>query len=138
MASKFLCDAVEGATPSAHNSRMAPRAKNVAKELRRPTYLKAWRKHRGLTLEGLVDALAYKTGYEITDGQLSRVERGVSPYTQDLLEAIASVLEVESYVFLRNGPRDPGEDEPEDIIHDMTKDQRRQAAAILRALKTGS
>lgn len=138
MASNFLCDAVEALPPSVHNSRMAPRSKNVAKELRRPTYIKAWRKHRGLTLEGLVDALAYKAGYEISDGQLSRVERGVSPYTQDLLEAIASVLGVELYVLLRNPPRDPGDDEPEDIVHDMTQDQRRQAIAILRALKTGT
>ncbi|MCR5875135.1 helix-turn-helix domain-containing protein [Phenylobacterium sp. J426] len=40
-----------------------------------------------------MEKLAELTGYEISPGQLSRVENGNQPYTQDLLEAAAVVLQ---------------------------------------------
>ena len=52
----------------------------------RPTFIRAWRQKRGLTLE----ALASRIG--TTHTTLSRIERGLQPYSQALLEAIAEAL----------------------------------------------
>mgnify|MGYP003135553744 CR=1 FL=1 len=49
-------------------------------------YIRAWRKYRGLTLEQTAERVG------TTHATLSRVERGLIPYGQPLLEAIAIVL----------------------------------------------
>lgn len=108
--------------------------RKLPKALRRPTYIRDWRKKAGLTLEEMVEALAHRVGYEISDGQLSRIERGESPYTQDVLEAIAAVLQVQSFVLLSHPPE--REDEAENVLRLMTEQEKRQAAAVLRALKS--
>jgi transcriptional regulator with XRE-family HTH domain len=59
---------------------------------RRKTAIRAWRVYRGLTLRQLAD--------------LGRIERGIQPYSQDTLEAIAAALEVDPFVLLT--PDDPG------------------------------
>ena len=68
----------------------------MVKTVRRPTisakphhYLKEWRQHRNLTQEELA-ARIHKT-----HGAISQLERGLTGYTQDTLEAIASTLHVE-------------------------------------------
>lgn len=48
-----------------------------------------------MSQEKLVERLAVETGYEVSPGQLSRIESGKQPYTQDFLEAAASVLSCE-------------------------------------------
>jgi transcriptional regulator with XRE-family HTH domain len=50
------------------------------------THLKAWRKHRGLTLEQLAARV------DTTAASISRIENGKQPYTQALLEALALAL----------------------------------------------
>ena len=50
--------------------------------------LRAWRRHRGLTL----DALAERTG--VSKGYLSQIENGRKPGTLDLFRRLALVLEV--------------------------------------------
>jgi transcriptional regulator with XRE-family HTH domain len=65
--------------------RVVPRFKT---RMRRPTFFKAWRKRRGLTLE----QAAEKAG--MTPGNLSAMERGAQGYTQDGLEAIAEAYGV--------------------------------------------
>lgn len=53
--------------------------------VRRRTFFKEWRKHRGMTLEQAADAAG------MTAGNLSAMERGAQGYTQDGLEALADV-----------------------------------------------
>ena len=49
-------------------------------------FLKAWRKHRGLTQDQLAERV------EVTHGAISQVETGRTGYSQPLLEAAASAL----------------------------------------------
>lgn len=55
----------------------------------RKTHIRAWRKHRGLTLERLADRIG------VTPGALSQLERGDVGYTQPMLEALADALSCE-------------------------------------------
>jgi transcriptional regulator with XRE-family HTH domain len=83
----------------------------------RRTFIRQWRLHRGLTLERLAERVG------TTHASLSRIERGIQPYAQPLLEAIA-------------------EAHPEDIwsVWDHAKPgQRRQIIEIAKTLlKTAS
>jgi transcriptional regulator with XRE-family HTH domain len=60
---------------------------------RKPTYIRAWREKRGHTLDDMVGRLD-ALGVKITGASLSRIERGIQPYNQDTLEAIAEALNV--------------------------------------------
>ena len=107
------------------------------KEHRRPTFIRAWRKHEGLTLEKLSERLLVVFQLEVSDGQLSRIERGDQPYTQDLLEAIAAVLRCEPADLLRRGPEDAKsialqsvsteglEPEQTELLHNMAAQMRK-------------
>ena len=54
----------------------------------KPTYIRAWRKERGMTMM----ELAEKAGMH--QGHLSKLERGLMPYTQQSLERVAKALGV--------------------------------------------
>lgn len=60
--------------------KVIPRFKS---RVRRRTFFKEWRKHRGMTLEQAAEAAG------MTAGNLSAMERGAQGYTQDGLEALA-------------------------------------------------
>lgn len=73
-------------------------------QLRR-TFIRQWRKHRGLTLEKVADRVT-TSGVDITHASLSRVERGIQPYNQPLLEAIAEALQTDVASLLMRDPTD--------------------------------
>lgn len=52
----------------------------------RPTYIRAWRKFRGITIEQLAEAA------DCSPGNISQLERGAQGYSQEMLEAIADAL----------------------------------------------
>lgn len=54
---------------------------------KRKTYVREWRKFRGLTLEQLAERVG------VTAGALSQLERGEVNYTQPMLEALADELD---------------------------------------------
>lgn len=56
---------------------------------RQALHIRAWRKHRGMTLE----KLAAKAG--MTPSALSMLERGHRGYNQDTLESIAAALQTD-------------------------------------------
>ena len=66
-----------------------------------PTYIRQWREHRGLSLERLADRLG------TTKASLSRIERGLQPYSQPMLEALAAALMCEPADLLMRDPTDP-------------------------------
>lgn len=83
---------------------MPRKARAHPKPTRQPTFIRAWRKQRGLTLAQMQDQLETLHGIEISEGQLSRIENGKSPYAQDLLEAIANVLQTEPASLIMRDP----------------------------------
>lgn len=83
---------------------MPRKARPHPKPARQATFIRAWRKERGLTLAAVQDQLETLHGIEISEGQLSRIENGKSPYAQDLLEAIAHVLQTEPASLIMRDP----------------------------------
>lgn len=80
---------------------MAHRPKYQRKQYRR-TYLREWRKFRGLTLEQLAARI------EATPSSLSLLERGQSAYTQGTLEALALALGTDAGSLLTVNPEKEG------------------------------
>lgn len=78
--------------------RVTPRPKRT---VFRRTFIRQWREYRGKTLEQLAEA----TG--ITHASLSRIERGLQPYSQAILEAIAEALMTDVPSLLMRDPSDP-------------------------------
>lgn len=91
------------------------------------TFIRHWRKHRGLSLERLADRI------HTTHATLSRIERGMQPYNQPLLEAIAEALATDPASLLTRNPLDG--DAPWTIWDTLKPEQRRQAIRLLKALQ---
>lgn len=68
---------------------------------RRPTYLRQWREHRQKTLVQVAEHL------HMTHGNLSKIERGLVPYNQELLERLAELYRCEPVDLLIRDPSDP-------------------------------
>lgn len=96
----------------------------------RPTFIKQWRKHRGLTQEQLADRV------EMTGGNLSEIENGNTGYTQATLEALAVALQCEVVDLLT---RDPGDPEGIWTLWDKVKDdQKKQVIGIIEGFLKAS
>ncbi len=107
------------------------------KPARRPTFIRAWRKHRGLTLAQLADRLATELEVEISEGQISRIERGETPYSQDILEAVAAALRCEPADLIMRDPSTP--DAIWSLIDSLKPADRVRALEILKVVqRTGT
>lgn len=116
---------------------MPRKARPHPKPARRPTFIRAWRKHRGLTLGQLADRLKVELEVDISEGQLSRIERGETPYSQDILEAVAQVLRCEPADLIMRDPTQP--DAIWSLIDTLQPVERAQALAVIEALtRTGT
>jgi transcriptional regulator with XRE-family HTH domain len=116
---------------------MPRKARPHPKPARRPTHIRAWRKHRDLTLAQLSDRLATELEVEISEGQLSRIERGETPYSQDILEALAMTLRCEPADLIMRDPTAP--DSIWSLLDTLKPVERRQAMEIIKALqRTGT
>lgn len=67
----------------------------------RPTFIRHWRKFRGLSQERLADRVG------MTGGNLSEIENGNTGYRQETLEALADALQCEPVDLLIRDPNDP-------------------------------
>lgn len=97
------CHVVYSAKPLVHHVYMAkkqviPRFKTTPY---RRTFIRQWRKKSGLTLEQVGDAV------NLSHAQLGRIERGLQPYNQELLEALALLFNTEPASLLMRDPSDP-------------------------------
>lgn len=72
----------------------------------RKTFIREWRKSRGLTLERLADRVGASVG-GFTHASLSRIENGKQPYSQPILEALAEALGTDPVSLLIRNPTDP-------------------------------
>lgn len=98
---------------------------------RRNTFIRQWRKHRGLTLQKLADRL------EMTPSHLSMLERGLRGYTQDMLEALSDALSTDPASLLMRDPTDP--DAIWSIWDQAKPGERQQIVDVARALiRTGT
>jgi transcriptional regulator with XRE-family HTH domain len=103
----------------------------------RRTYIRDWRLAKSMTLEALADRVGERIG-GMTHASLSRIERGLQPYSQPILEAIADELtggDVASLLM-----RDPADPLAIWSIWDRAKPGERQMIAeIARTIvKTGT
>ena len=99
---------------------------------KRRTFLREWRQHRNKTLVQVAEHL------HMTHGNLSRIERGLVPYNEDLLEALADLYRCEPVDMLIRNPL-----EPEGIwsLWERAKPgERRQIVTVAEALigRTGT
>jgi transcriptional regulator with XRE-family HTH domain len=116
---------------------MPRKARPHPKPARRPTFIRAWRQHRELTLAQLTDRLSVELEVDISEGQLSRIERGQTPYGQDILEAIAHVLRCQPADLLMRDPTQP--ESIWSLLDSLKPVERLQAVEVIKALqRTGS
>lgn len=100
---KGLCtpDRMYGLSGGVHPVYMVRKVTPRFRRQYRRTYIREWREYRGLTLEHLADRV------ETTHASLSRIERGLQPYSQTLLEALAGALQTDEASLLIRNPNDP-------------------------------
>lgn len=118
-------------TPDA--ARLVP----VDKPLFKRTYIKEWREKRGLSLRRLAERLEETPGGDllISHASIGRIEKGKQPYSQPVLEAIATALGVPAYMLLEVNPDKDGD--VIDITLRLNKappELRDQAVSIINAL----
>lgn len=98
----------------------------------RITKLRAWRLHRELTLEYVAEMIGRKTGAGFTHASLSRIERGLQPYSQPILEALAELYRTDEACLLMV---DPTEGDGIWAVWDRAKPStRRQIIEIAKTL----
>lgn len=68
--------------------------------MHRVTYIRQWRQHRGLSLDQLADRVP------MDKSNLSKVERGILPYNQEMLERLADALMTDPAILLMRNPAD--------------------------------
>jgi len=116
---------------------MPRQARPHPKPTRRPTFIRAWRQRRELTLSQVADRLSVELEVNISEGQLSRIERGETPYGQDILEALAIVLRCEPADLIMRDPTQP--DAIWSLLDALKPVERLQAVEIIKALqRTGT
>ncbi|KQZ00871.1 hypothetical protein ASD45_08390 [Pseudolabrys sp. Root1462] len=97
---------------------------------RRKTFIREWREFRDLTQDRLAERL------EMSKAQLSRIETGLQPYSQDFLEACADALGTDPASLIMRNPTD--EDSIWTIWDQAKPGTRRQIIEIAKTLnKTG-
>ena len=93
----------------------------------RKNFIKAWRKHRGLSQDQLAERIS------LSQATIARVERGDIAYTQPVLEAIAEALACEPADLIMRDPSQPGS--IWSIWDQIPVQNREQAAKVLEAFK---
>lgn len=113
---------------------MPRKSKATPKAPRQRNFIREWRRHRHIgSLEKLVERLQAELEYEISVSQLSRIESGNQGYSQDILEALATVLRCSPADLII---RDPTKQEAIWSIWDQVpENSRAQALQVLSAFK---
>ncbi len=123
---------MDGERVPVHHMHMAKQVRPQPKRRYRATFIRQWREFRLLTLEQLAERV------DMTHASLSRIERGLQPYSQATLEAIADALQTDAASLLM---RDPTAEDAIWSIWDQARPaEREQIVAVARALvkRTGT
>ena len=99
-------------------------------------YIREWRAHRGLSLARLAARMVDESGEEmISSVSIGRIERGLQPYSQPILEALAVGLDCTVEDLLSVNPQKDGEVvDLMRIIRQLDDDRVRQLVKIARAI----
>lgn len=90
-------------------------------------FLREWRKHRHLTLAQLAARV------DTTEATVSRLERGLQPYSQPMLEALADALTCRPGDLIT---RPPGaSDQIMAVLNDMSPEAQKHALAAVEAIR---
>jgi transcriptional regulator with XRE-family HTH domain len=94
-------------------------------------FIKAWRRHRGLTQERLAERVG------VTHGAVSQLERGLMNYTQPMLEALADALQCEPGDLIT---RDPNSEiwSIWDQVLKLPPAEQKRIVAIIEAVRKAS
>jgi transcriptional regulator with XRE-family HTH domain len=112
-------------------------------ERKYPSYIKEWRKYRGLTQQQVLDRLAILAGdpkpndealqIPTTGASLSRIENGKQNFNMAALAALAKVLDVEEPGWLLD--RNPlKEGKVVSFFEKLDEKEAAQAVAVLEAM----
>jgi transcriptional regulator with XRE-family HTH domain len=113
---------------------MARKPRPNPKPTRKRTFLKEWRKKAGLSQIKASERLLLETETDLSDSQLSRIERGEQGYTQDHLEALAFIYKCEPADLLTKDPRRP--DPPRlAILNSLSVDEQEKVAEIVQIMR---
>lgn len=136
-----FCQVVAGENVSHGVPRVTAQSVNVRAMTEKPayrrTYIREWRNKRGLSLRRLAERLEHTPGGDLMMSHVSigRIERGVQPYSQAILEAIADALGVSVAMLLEVNPEKDGD--VIDVTLRLNKappELRKQAISIVEAL----
>lgn len=102
----------------------------------RVTFIRDWRDFRGLTLKQLEHRMEKEPGETlITSVSIGRIERGLQPYTQPILEALAEALDCTMADLLEVNPKKQGEVvDLMRILRSMDRNKIGELAKIARAI----
>ena len=122
------------ASPKLHGGALRAYARCRKMPRMTQTYLKQWRKYRGLTQEDVLNRLAVFDDDKLpqTGASLSRIENGKQIYTQRTLEALADVYQCSPHELLGRDPTKEGE--IIDMLAKLGESQIRQIRVIVEAL----
>lgn len=97
------------------------------------TFIREWRKYRGLSLRRLADRLEITGPNDsISHASLGRIETGDQPYSQPILEALSAALNCSVTDLLSVDPFKEGE--VVDLMRLINDKNRAQAIRVLQAL----
>jgi transcriptional regulator with XRE-family HTH domain len=89
-------------------------------------YIRAWREAAGYSLEYVASRVP------MDKGNLSKVERGLLPYNQEMIERLSDVLNVEPWALIGRDPTKDGK--VIDMVARLNQAELAQAERILEAL----
>lgn len=97
-------------------------------------YIKEWRSHRGLSLRKLAERMENAPGEEMISAMsLSRIERGLQPYSQPILEALSVALSTTPWALISVNPLIDGDVvDMVGYLRGMTQEQRQKALRLLK------
>lgn len=96
----------------------------------KPPYIREWRQQKGLSLEETASRVP------MDKGNLSKVERGLLPYNQEMLERLGDILGTEPGNLLSRDPTKEGK--VIDLVQRLNAGQLEQAERVLTAMFTGT
>ena len=99
-------------------------------------FIKQWREYRGLSQARLAARMEEEPGGDelISAMSLSRIERGIQPYSENLLNALSDALSCSPWELLSVNPEADGQVvDLMRFIHDMDKRKAERALTILKA-----
>lgn len=103
---------------------------HMGKKQKTRQFLRAWRKHRGYTLERVAEQIG------MTHQNLGKIERGDVMYNDQLLEALADFYSTDKGSLIM---RDPAKLDGSDALHSLwdslTPPQRKEALEIIEVIK---